>query len=294
MAEQLLAAIALLFAVAALFIAGARLSGRLRGPRVWTAFATEFVTVAAVVLPAWLGGVWVGLAALALALGCARELYAVLQKSGDRPRLRVGLALNAAAVALGIAAPQYLLPALFSSSLALALLWVGPGAGTARSRSLASTLTGAIYPGLCAGCAAALALREGGFGYAVFAFALVEINDSAAYLVGASFGKRKLIPMLSPNKTLAGSVAGAVAALAAGVGFAFLVPDWSAAERIGASVLLAIAGPAGDLLASTFKRRAGVKDFGNSVPIAGGILDVYDSFLLVSPLLHVYLAALSS
>lgn len=293
MAAPLLYGIALLFGFAALFIAAAQLAGRMRGPRVWKAFATEFATVAAVVAPAWQGGFWLCAALMLLALACARELYAALARSGDRPVTAVGLALNALAVGLGVTAPMGLAPAIAALALALAALrWPRLRARDALRRA-ASTLLGVLYPGLCVGCLAALALREGGFGYAVFAFALVEINDSAAYLIGASIGRRRPFPRLSPQKTLAGSVAGVAAALAASSAFAFLVPQLSGAERWGAGALLAIGGPAGDLLASAFKRRAGVKDFGNRIPVAGGILDVYDSFILVSPLLYLYLRALN-
>ncbi len=290
---QLLLGIALLFALGALFIGAAQLTGRMRGSRVWKAYATEFATVAVVVLPAWQGGFWLCTALLLLALCCARELYAVLALSGDRPATAAGLALNALAVGLGVSAPMGLAPALAGVGLAFGVLRLPRLWARAPVRRVGSTLLGALYPGLCVGCLAALALREGGFGYALFAFALVEINDCVAFLVGSSIGRRQLFPNLSPKKTLAGSVAGAAAALIAANMFSFLVPQLSGPARFGAGLLLAVGGPAGDLLASAFKRRAGVKDFGNSVPVAGGILDVYDSFILVSPLLYLYLGALN-
>ncbi len=292
MVSELLLRVALLFALAALAIGAAQRAGRLSGARVWQALALELATVSALVLPVWQGGVWLVAAALLLALACARELYAVLALAGERPHARAGLALNASAVLLGAALPGGLAPAIAACGLALLALGHPRARALPGLRRLRSTLLGALYPGLCVGCTAALALREGGFGYAVFAYALAELNDSAAYLVGSSLQSRRVFPRLSPNKTLAGSAAGVLAALAASAFFAFLVPALSGAQRLGAACLLALGGPAGDLLASGFKRRAGVKDFGNSVPIAGGILDVYDSLILVSPLLYFYLAAL--
>ena len=78
-------------------------------------------------------------------------------------------------------------------------------------------------------------------------------------------------------------------ALAFPMGFA--VPGFSTTQLIGAAVLLALGGQAGDLLGSWIKRRAGVKDFSQRVPTQGGILDVYDSVVLVSPLFYYYLRA---
>ena len=69
----------------------------------------------------------------------------------------------------------------------------------------------------------------------------------------------------------------------------FTVPGLSGAQLLGAGLLLAVAGQAGDLIASGFKRRAEIKDFSELVPTQGGVLDVYDSVVAVSPLFYYYL-----
>ena len=69
----------------------------------------------------------------------------------------------------------------------------------------------------------------------------------------------------------------------------FAVPEFSFPHVIGAALLLSIGGQAGDLFASWIKRRAGIKDFSSLIPTQGGVLDIYDSFILASALFYYYL-----
>ena len=102
--------------------------------------------------------------------------------------------------------------------------------------------------------------------------------DSAAYLFGSRFGRRKLAPRLSPNKTIEGYVAGIVVGplltllLAHLLGLPLLV-------ALFLGLLVAIISPAGDLGISLLKREAGVKDSGNMLPGHGGALDRIDSLV---------------
>ena len=147
-----------------------------------------------------------------------------------------------------------------------------------------------IYPGLFVPALVAMGITRTGFGDVFFCYAMVELNDSFAYLTGATFGKRRPFPVLSPNKTIAGLVGGLVATIAMAPLFHFAVPSLSGTQVLGASILLAVAGTAGDLLSSSIKRAAGVKDFGSAVPAHGGVLDVYDSLIFVAPLFLGYLS----
>ena len=143
--------------------------------------------------------------------------------------------------------------------------------------------------------AAAVDLRSVRPSLLVAVLATVWISDSAAYLVGRRFGKRKLAPFISPGKTWEG-VAGALAAVAlyalawaslsspAGLslepGRAQLGPVWILPVLLG----LAVAGMIGDLLESLIKRQAGVKDSGALLPGHGGVLDRIDALLAMLPL----------
>lgn len=116
---------------------------------------------------------------------------------------------------------------------------------------------------------------------------VIWATDSGAYFFGRAFGKRKLWPMISPNKTVEGAIGGILIAVVVGVVFVVLTPfDHSMILVIGVTILVSIFGQIGDLVESAFKRHYGVKDSGDILPGHGGILDRLDSLLFVLPMLH--------
>ncbi len=117
----------------------------------------------------------------------------------------------------------------------------------------------------------------------------VWATDSAALFAGRFAGKRKLAPRLSPGKTVEGAIGGLMGGLAIGGLFGY----WLLREPGFGLVVGAIAGifgQIGDLFESALKREAGLKDFGGIMPGHGGVLDRFDSLLVVAPL--VWVAAL--
>lgn len=120
-------------------------------------------------------------------------------------------------------------------------------------------------------------------------FLLAWVNDTFAYLSGVRFGRHKLFPRVSPNKSWEGLVGGSVATLLAG---AFLVPRVGGLTRVDTVVIAGIVvlfGVYGDLIESVFKRCAGVKDSGTFLPGHGGVLDRFDAILFAIPAIFVYL-----
>ncbi len=119
-----------------------------------------------------------------------------------------------------------------------------------------------------------------------FVMLLVWCADSGAYFVGRSLGKRKMLPSVSPNKTLEGLVGGLFLATAvAAIVACQVAPTW--AERgviIACAVLAVLASVLGDLTESLFKRQAGIKDSGTLLPGHGGILDRIDSLTAALPM----------
>ncbi|HEY2412274.1 MAG TPA: phosphatidate cytidylyltransferase [Pirellulaceae bacterium] len=127
----------------------------------------------------------------------------------------------------------------------------------------------------------------------ILIFVAVEANDIFAYLSGKTFGHRKLAPHTSPNKTIGGSV-GAVVLTSVLV---IVLGHWAFAgtavdkpihlATIG--VMISVLGQLGDLVLSSVKRDLGIKDMGTILPGHGGLLDRFDSLLLVAPAIHYYL-----
>lgn len=113
--------------------------------------------------------------------------------------------------------------------------------------------------------------------------AIVWLGDTAAYYVGSRFGRHKLAPVVSPNKTWEGAVAG----LATGVLSTAAWSMWRLGELDGSLLLVgvatAVAAQLGDLVESMIKRGAGLKDSGNLLPGHGGMLDRMDAMLFAAP-----------
>lgn len=118
----------------------------------------------------------------------------------------------------------------------------------------------------------------------------VAMSDIGAFVVGNSFGGRRLAPVLSPNKTRAGTVGNFVGA-AAGSGLALAIGAFPLLYALAMPVLVAVGAVWGDLLESLLKREAGVKDAGTWLPGFGGILDRIDSLLVVALLGYLFIAA---
>ncbi|GJL37176.1 Phosphatidate cytidylyltransferase [Phytobacter ursingii] len=117
----------------------------------------------------------------------------------------------------------------------------------------------------------------------LFLVGLTEFNDIAQYLWGKSLGRIKVIPKVSPNKTLAGLLGGvATTALAATILGPLLTPlSWPMALLAG--IIIGVTGFCGDVVMSAIKRDIGVKDSGTLLPGHGGILDRLDSLIFTAP-----------
>ena len=115
--------------------------------------------------------------------------------------------------------------------------------------------------------------------YAVaYVYFVVAAFDGFSQLAGQLFGQRKLAPNISPGKTVEGVAGGLIGALSTAA-LARRVIGLSPLAALQVSLLICLAGLAGDLAASWLKRRAGIKDYGRVLPQHGGILDRFDSFL---------------
>ncbi|MFD2697367.1 phosphatidate cytidylyltransferase [Mesonia sediminis] len=120
-------------------------------------------------------------------------------------------------------------------------------------------------------------------------FIMIWTNDTFAYLVGKSIGKRKLFERISPKKTVEGFLGGFIFTLITAIILANYLPLLTLAQWIILGALSSIFGTWGDLIQSKLKRQAGVKDSGNLMPGHGGILDRLDSILYTATFAYTYL-----
>ena len=130
------------------------------------------------------------------------------------------------------------------------------------------------------GSQAAIIIRQEDLAIFVFILLVIVSTDIGAYFVGSKIGKRKLAPLLSPNKSVEGSIGGIVLALlTTSIYLNFITLPYSYIIMLLIAIILSITGQFGDLLESAFKRHFGVKDSGTILPGHGGILDRFDSIL---------------
>ncbi|MFY9495192.1 MAG: CDP-archaeol synthase [Firmicutes bacterium] len=134
-----------------------------------------------------------------------------------------------------------------------------------------------------------LVRAEYGFVWSIFGLVVTWLTDTGAYFGGLRFGRRKLLPEVSPKKTQEGALSGLLAALLGSVVFA-LALDESVLQALILGFVLSIAGQVGDLVESAIKRERSVKDSGSILPGHGGILDRFDSMIFVFPTLYVLLS----
>jgi phosphatidate cytidylyltransferase len=267
-------------------------------------------------IPVVLGAAWFGDWALASILAIASalaawEFYRMAQKLGVRPMARAGIAI-AALLPLAIHARYLGLPveALLSASIGAVLVLVlfsavifARGVTGRPLESVSLTLFGIVYTGGMLSFAYMLRYhpyaigRPAGAALLFVALALVWISDTAAYVVGRTLGKRKLIPSVRPGKTIAGAVGAVVTCAVASWALVrfVLVPYAQLGLRPFHAVLFGIAVSVatqfGDLAESLIKREAGVKDSSRIIPGHGGVLDRIDGMLFALPVAYSLLSA---
>jgi phosphatidate cytidylyltransferase len=259
-------------------------------------------------VPAFMGGpVWAGALTILFAIG-AQEYYALARRISGRTRsfgvpLVPAFALVAAVggrepallgvVALAIGLP--FLDVILRDDLQGAFVeWAMAGAGAIYlgvpifSAITLRRMDGAIDAAWLADVAdwASLGWDDAprGLAWLLVVILVTWLSDSGAYLVGRSYGRRSLIPVVSPKKTVEGLIGGlASAALTGAVAVALFGLGVSPALGLLLGIVLGVVGVLGDLAVSVLKRQAGVKDSGTLIPGHGGMLDRLDALLFTFP-----------
>ncbi len=126
----------------------------------------------------------------------------------------------------------------------------------------------------------------------VLACVAAFLTDSGAFFVGVFFGKHKLLPDISPKKTVEGSIGGIITAIISAVIFCYIIPliyknvSINMTNTVIIAAIASVAGQIGDLSASMIKRELGIKDYGEIMPGHGGVLDRLDSLIFVAPVVY--------
>ena len=156
---------------------------------------------------------------------------------------------------------------------------------------IAQTFLGAFYIGFLLSFALLIQDLPKPFLTILLVFLVTWGSDIGGYLFGRLWGKTKMAPLLSPNKTWAGAAGGVIMAsiAAAGLVYSFPLGGFSLARIMTLAVLGSVAAQLGDLFESAMKRCFGVKDSGHIIPGHGGVLDRFDSFMLVLPVIYYFI-----
>lgn len=270
---------------------------------------TQRVAVAAVGIPLAVGVVYLGgwvLAALLMVIAVlgTLEFYRMAANRQALPLPIIGAAA-AAAFVLAAAVEPAAGPVHFGLVLTVATLSVATLAIWRRGvegqplLSISTTLTGAVYAGAL--LSFGLFLRhlpgnEGALHATALVFAPVLLtwtSDTFAYFVGRKWGRHKLIPRVSPGKTVQGAIGAVVGSVLVGGAYALVLQQFGSYRPtlLEAALLglgISVVAQVGDLAESLLKRDTGVKDSGTLLPGHGGALDRFDSLLFTLPLAYYF------
>ena len=263
--------------------------------RVFTALVLIPLVLALMLLgPLWL----VSAVTAAVAMLAGWEFLGLARKVGDKPP-RIAVLVAILALFAGTYEYPYQAMAVFGL-LALGLLifcTFSLPVDQVLPEASVSVFT-LVYAGLTLSAVPALRAESNGPSLVIFLLCVIWAGDTAALYVGRAWGRRKMAPMLSPNKTwegALGSVAGSLLIAGILLGLAALLERWNSTKLyygddawwywLLLAVVVNVAAQLGDLAESALKRSAGVKDSGTLLPGHGGILDRIDALLLAAPVM---------
>ena len=246
------------------------------------------IVVAIVLLPIVLGAVYLGgwwlFGLLALAAAIALHEYWLMARSLAPLALAGYIGAALALVGAQVSGVTWMLGGALTTILLAFVLKVISEARAAATASISSTLMGALWVGV--GLSFFLLLRNlPSHGELALYTVLLAIwaGDTFAYLGGRLLGRHKMAPSTSPGKTWEGFVFGTAATVFVAFVALYKTDFLTIPQSIVLGVVLAVAGPLGDLFESLLKRDAGVKDSGTIMGGHGGMLDRLDAFLFAAP-----------
>ncbi|MCH7869240.1 MAG: phosphatidate cytidylyltransferase [Myxococcales bacterium] len=281
---------------------------------------TAAILIPFVLYVIYLGG-WLYLAVVAtFGVLAQREFYGLIEDKGAEPLVMPGLGFGLAVMLIAYWGNEYHTMLLVTASLLVFMIaQLGKPEITEALASISGTFFGVFYVAWLLSHAIVLRffyktalgrygaqdleqfglVPDSGAFFMTYVLAVVAACDAGAYFAGRAYGRRKLAPKISPNKTVEGALGGLLAALVVGVScklvYGVVAPELAAAFSwslvLGFAPILAAVGIVGDLVESLLKRDAKVKDTGALLPGMGGILDRIDAPLLAIPVMYYMLLA---
>lgn len=253
-------------------------------------FGTAIIGIPVILGLLYLGGLWWAATIAFLTILAAREMVGLIRKVSESNALSTlpiafgGVFFAFSAYAFEWSAPVLWVPAIIAVFL-VACVSELVRLDRAPTRAVGATLLGVVYPGLLFAHLVLLRLLPDGLLLTLLLILGTWASDSAAFFVGRSLGKHKLLPSVSPNKTREGAIGGVLGGIAMGLLLtgSMGIPLWLSGF-LGA--LVSVAGQVGDLSASALKREAGLKDTGTLLPGHGGVIDRFDSLLFAGTVLY--------
>jgi phosphatidate cytidylyltransferase len=218
------------------------------------------------------------------------EFYNLAGRNGLRPQRTLGIGMALAVSLTFFVRSIPLDAALFGGLLVAAVYFVIAFNSLEKlphfPGSFAITALGMLYVSFPLNFLFKLRVEMGPF-YLYFLFAVIFLGDTGAFFIGKTFGRNKMTPVASPNKTWEGSAGGFLFAVAGAVLARFiLLPSVPLGIAVLTGLVVHAVAQVSDPLESLFKRAVGVKDSSNALPGHGGFLDRIDSLILAGPLFY--------
>ena len=253
---------------------------------------TSLVAIPILIYVVMFAPVWLCISVIVLAMILALQEY--LTMAGIPSSFRIPVSLIAAIACLIPVFPEGTFILLVGSALILTIALFSRLELAAALRAAVYGFFGIAYVGCLMGFMIALRVWSktplSGPELLMMLFIVIWAGDSFAYFAGRSFGRHKLAPIVSPNKTWEGSVAGFVFSIVAAIVCKYtFISEMSLSNAVGIGAIIGVVGQIGDLCESIVKRAAAVKDSGAIIPGHGGMLDRVDSLLFGAPAMYYYL-----
>ncbi len=228
------------------------------------------------------GGIYLSTAILVISIIGLKEFYRAISNIGFSPYDFIGI-LGSILLYISDLFPIIQRDLIFTVSIVVLLIYMLSNKEVTLA-NMGITLFGIVYIPFLLFHISYL----NGSKYIWLIFIIAFGTDTFAYFTGSRFGKKKLCPKISPKKTVEGAIGGIVGSLVLTILYAIFMELDSIGELMILAVISSIISQCGDLVASRIKRISGIKDYGKLIPGHGGILDRFDSIILVAPVIYYF------